>query len=157
MNSGYWAPSWPSRPWPAPYSRPRRSGRRLRLLLGGAHALGFFTLVGSVSPSFWLYAVVLIPVGLASITFLNSCNTSIQLSVEPQFRGRVLALYLAVLQGGTAVGAPLMGWIATELGALVGGSRRRHRAADRSARGNRGHPAQPADRPHAGGVRVSDA
>ncbi|WP_163165501.1 MFS transporter [Arthrobacter sp. Alg241-R88] len=95
----------------------RRAGPRLRYLLGGALGLGFFTLLGSVSPSFWLYAAVLIPVGLASITFLNSCNTSIQLSVEPQFRGRVLALYLAVLQGGTAVGAPLMGWIGSEFGA----------------------------------------
>jgi len=95
----------------------RRAGPRLRYLLSGALGLGFFTLLGSVSPSFWLYAAVLIPVGLASITFLNSCNTSIQLSVEPQFRGRVLALYLAVLQGGTAVGAPLMGWIGSEFGA----------------------------------------
>ncbi len=95
----------------------RRAGPRLRYLLGGALGLGFFTLLGSLSPSFWLYAAVLIPVGLASITFLNSCNTSIQLSVEPQFRGRVLALYLAVLQGGTAVGAPLMGWIGSEFGA----------------------------------------
>jgi MFS family permease len=95
----------------------RRAGPRLRFLLGGALGLGFFTLLGSVSPSFWLYAAVLIPVGLASITFLNSCNTSIQLSVEPRFRGRVLALYLAVLQGGTAVGAPLMGWIGSEFGA----------------------------------------
>ena len=76
----------------------RRSGPRLRFLLGGALGLGAFTLLGSVSPSFWLYAAVLIPVGLASITFLNSCNTSIQLSVEPQFRGRVLALYLAILR-----------------------------------------------------------
>ena len=95
----------------------RRSRPRLRFLLGGALGLGFFTLVGSVTPAFWLYAAVLVPVGLASMTFLNSCNTSIQLSVEPQFRGRVLALYLAVLQGGTAVGAPLMGWIGTEFGA----------------------------------------
>ena len=95
----------------------RRAGPRLRFLLGGALGLGAFTLLGSVTPSFWLYAAVLIPVGLASITFLNSCNTSIQLSVEPQFRGRVLALYLAVLQGGTAVGAPLMGWIGSEFGA----------------------------------------
>ena len=30
---------------------------------------------------------------------------------------RVLALYLAILQGGTAVGAPLLGWIGTEFGA----------------------------------------
>jgi MFS family permease len=95
----------------------RRAGPRLRFMLAGALGLGIFTLIASVSPSFWVYAAVLIPVGLASITFLNSCNTSIQLSVEPQFRGRVLALYLAVLQGGTALGAPLMGWIGSQFGA----------------------------------------
>jgi MFS family permease len=37
--------------------------------------------------------------------------------VEPQFRGRVLALYLATLQGGTALGAPLMGWLGSTFGA----------------------------------------
>ena len=95
----------------------RRSGPRLRFMLGGALSLGAFTVLASIAPSFWIYAAVLIPVGLASITFLNSCNTTIQLSVEPQFRGRVLALYLAILQGGTAIGAPLMGWIGTEFGA----------------------------------------
>ena len=95
----------------------RRSAPRMRYLLMGALGLGIFTLVGSVSPSFWLYATVLVPIGLASMTFLNSCNTSIQLSVDPRFRGRVLALYLATLQGGTAVGAPLMGWIGTTFGA----------------------------------------
>ncbi|BCW43346.1 MFS transporter [Arthrobacter sp. StoSoilB5] len=104
----------------------RRSGPRLRFMLGGALCLGVFTLLASISPTFWIYAAVLVPVGLASITFLNSCNTTIQLSVEPQFRGRVLALYLAILQGGTAVGAPLMGWIGTEFGArwavAVGGA-----------------------------------
>ncbi len=95
----------------------RRTGPRLRFMLGGALSLGAFTVLASISPSFWIYAAVLVPVGLASITFLNSCNTTIQLSVEPQFRGRVLALYLAILQGGTAIGAPLMGWIGTEFGA----------------------------------------
>ncbi|MBT8158919.1 MULTISPECIES: MFS transporter [Arthrobacter] len=95
----------------------RRSAPRMRYLLMGALGLGIFTLIGSVSPSFWLYAAVLVPIGLASMTFLNSCNTSIQLSVDPRFRGRVLALYLATLQGGTALGAPLMGWIGTTFGA----------------------------------------
>lgn len=95
----------------------RRAGPRLRFLLGGALGLGFFTLLAGAAPSFWLYAAALVPVGLATITFLNSCNTTIQLSVEPRFRGRVLALYLAVLQGGTALGAPLMGWLGGEFGA----------------------------------------
>ena len=50
----------------------RRSGPRLRFLLGGALGLGIFTILGSIAPTFWIYAAVLIPVGLASITFLNS-------------------------------------------------------------------------------------
>lgn len=94
----------------------RRAGPRIRYLLGGVLGLGFFTLAAGASPSYWLYAVFLVPVGLAAITFLNSCNTTIQLTVEPQFRGRVLALYVAILQGGTALGAPLLGWLGSELG-----------------------------------------
>lgn len=58
------------------------------------------------------------------MTFSTSCNTSSQLSVAPHFRERVLALYLAVMQGGGALGAPLTGWIGTTFGArwtLAGG------------------------------------
>ncbi|MEE2570522.1 MFS transporter [Pseudarthrobacter sp. J64] len=89
---------------------------RLRFLLGGALGLGFFSLLASVSPSYWLYATVMAALGFALMTFLNSCNTRVQLSVDPQFRGRVMALYLTVLHGGTALGAPLLGWVATEVG-----------------------------------------
>jgi MFS family permease len=95
----------------------RRGRFRLRYLVGGAVGFGAFAIVASLMPLFWLYALALVPVGVAALTFLNSCNTSIQLSVEPQFRGRVLALYMAVIQGGTPIGAPLIGWIGTEFGA----------------------------------------
>ncbi|MFH5879440.1 MFS transporter [Arthrobacter sp. NA-172] len=95
----------------------RRSGPRLLHLIGGAVALGLCSFVACLTPTFWLYAAMMIPVGLASITFVNSCNTSIQLSTDGEFRGRVLAFYLAISQGGTALGAPLMGWIGTEFGA----------------------------------------
>lgn len=89
---------------------------RMRFLLGGALGLGVFSLVASIAPSYWFYAAVLAAVGLTLMTFLNSCNTRIQLSVDPQFRGRVMAFYLMVLHGGTALGAPLIGLVATELG-----------------------------------------
>ncbi|WP_372697246.1 MFS transporter [Arthrobacter sp. JSM 101049] len=95
----------------------RRGRFRLRYLIGGAILFGVFSIVSSVMPRFWLYALALVPVGLASLTFLNSCNTSIQLSVEPRFRGRVLAIYMMVIQGGTPIGAPLVGWLGTEFGA----------------------------------------
>ncbi|GAA3703981.1 MFS transporter [Zhihengliuella alba] len=89
---------------------------RMRYLIGGALGFGVAGVAASLMPTFWLYAALLVLVGLTSVTFLNSCNTSIQLSVEPRFRGRVLALYMAVVQGGTPIGAPLIGWIGDVLG-----------------------------------------
>jgi MFS family permease len=94
----------------------RRQGSRMPYLVGGAIGFGIFTIASSLAPGYWVYMALLVPVGLMSLTFLNSANTSIQLSVEPQFRGRVLALYMAVMQGGTPIGAPLIGWIGTEFG-----------------------------------------
>ncbi|MDR7083290.1 hypothetical protein J2X01_002584 [Arthrobacter ginsengisoli] len=62
----------------------------------------------TISPSFWLCAAILVPAGLASITSLNAATPASNSSVDQQFRGRVLALYLAFFQGGTAFGATLM-------------------------------------------------
>jgi MFS family permease len=95
----------------------RRQGSLIRYVLGGAIAFGLFTLIAAVMPNYILYAIALIPVGLASLTFLNSSNATVQLSVDPEFRGRVLALYMMVMQGGTPFGAPLVGWIGTTYGA----------------------------------------
>jgi MFS family permease len=40
-----------------------------------------------------------------------------QLTTERGMRGRVLALRIAVVMGGTPVGAPLVGWVVDEFGA----------------------------------------
>ena len=49
-----------------------------------------------------------------------------QLSVDPQLRGRVMGLYMLLFLGGNPVGAPLMGWIAEEVNGrapiVVGGA-----------------------------------
>lgn len=95
----------------------RRAKPRLRYLLGGAIGFGLAALIASTMPTFFWYAVMMVPVGLASLTFLNSANTSIQLSVDPAYRGRVIGLYVVVVQGGTPIGAPLVGWLGTEFGA----------------------------------------
>ncbi|WP_181149708.1 MFS transporter [Arthrobacter sp. MYb227] len=101
----------------------RRGKPRLRYLLGGAVGFGIAAIIASVMPTFFWYAVMMVPVGLASLTFLNSANTTIQLGVDPAYRGRVIALYVVVVQGGTPIGAPLVGWLGTEFGARwsVGG------------------------------------
>ena len=95
----------------------RRKTMRMLYIVGGALAFGVTVAVAAFMPTFGLYAVALVPVGLASLTFMNACNTTVQLSTDASMRGRVLAVYMVVLQGGTPIGAPLVGWIATEFGA----------------------------------------
>ena len=95
----------------------RRKNMRMLYIVGGALAFGVTVAVAAFMPAFAWYAVALVPVGLASLTFMNACNTTVQLSTDAAMRGRVLAVYMVVLQGGTPIGAPLVGWIATEFGA----------------------------------------
>jgi MFS family permease len=95
----------------------RRKNMRMLYIVGGALAFGGTVAIAAFMPSFALYAIALVPVGLAALTFMNACNTTVQLSTDAAMRGRVLAVYMVVLQGGTPIGAPLVGWIATEFGA----------------------------------------
>lgn len=95
----------------------RRKKTRMLYVVGGALAFGVTVGVAAIMPSYFWYAVALVPVGLAALTFMNACNTTVQLTTDATMRGRVLAVYMVVLQGGTPIGAPLVGWIATEFGA----------------------------------------
>ncbi|WP_164520308.1 MFS transporter [Specibacter cremeus] len=95
----------------------RRKNVRMLYVVGGALAFGVTVVIAALMPSYFWYAVALVPVGLAALTFMNACNTTVQLTTDPAMRGRVLAVYMVLLQGGTPIGAPLVGWIATEFGA----------------------------------------
>lgn len=103
----------------------RRERPRLGLLVLATLGFGMIVTVSAMAPSYVVFAALLIPTGFASITFLNSANGSVQMSTPPEFRSRVLALYIAIRQGTTPVGAPLVGWMGTAFGArssvLVGG------------------------------------
>jgi len=58
--------------------------------------------------------------GVASMGFQSLANSSVQLWVDPAFRGRVMALYLLVFIGGTTIGAPLVGALTSAFGPRVG-------------------------------------
>ena len=90
----------------------RTTPARLRHFLAGALAFGVFEVVVGVMPTFWLVAVVLIPVGVANIMFTTSAMNIMQLSVDSQMRGRVMGIYMLCFLGGTPVGSPLLGWLA---------------------------------------------
>ncbi len=95
----------------------RREKPRLRYLLVAMGVFSVCTLFLGLAPSFEVYTVLLIPTGLSALTVMVTANSMIQLSVAPEVRGRVMALYMAVFLGGTPVGAPVIGWIGEVLGA----------------------------------------
>jgi MFS family permease len=102
----------------------RRGKPRLRLIVLAAIAFGVVEVAAGLMPSYFSFMALLIPLGLCQMTLLNSANATMQLGVDPVMRGRVMALYMAVLMGGTPVGAPLVGALAEAFGArwsLIGG------------------------------------
>ncbi len=94
----------------------RRPNPRLRVLLVAYAAFAFAGAALAMAPSYFWFAVLLVPVGLTALTVLTTANSMVQLSVDPAMRGRVMALYMAVFMGGTPLGSPLIGWIGSAWG-----------------------------------------
>ncbi len=83
-----------------------------RLIAAGALAFGVLGLASAAMPSLALEIVTLAGLGAAAVTFAATINSTLQLAVEPQMRGRVMALYSVVFLGSTPIGGPLTGWLA---------------------------------------------
>jgi MFS family permease len=93
-----------------------RDRPRFGAALFGAGLFGLGCALAAVAPGYWLFAGALVVIGVASLTFLNTTNSLMQLSTEPAMRGRVMALRVGVALGGTPIGAPIVGWVADNLG-----------------------------------------
>ena len=104
----------------------RRKGLpRVRTMLVAALAFGALEVLDGLAPSLPTLMVLLVPTGVAVLTFTTTANALVQLSCAPEVRGRVMAIYVLVFLGGTPVGAPLIGVLAETLGPrsalLIGG------------------------------------
>jgi MFS family permease len=95
----------------------RRAFPGMVLMGAAAAAFGITLALAAAMPTPWSFAVVLFFVGLAALTFMTASNSMMQLTTERGMRGRVLALRIAVVMGGTPLGAPLVGWVVDRFGA----------------------------------------
>jgi MFS family permease len=82
-----------------------------RLIATTALAFGSVALLAAAMPSIALEIPMLALLGAAAVTFAASINSTLQLTVEPAMRGRVMSLYSVVFLGSTPIGGPLSGWL----------------------------------------------
>jgi predicted MFS family arabinose efflux permease len=103
----------------------RRPRIRIRLLFAAATGFGVAEIVAGLLPSYVAFALFAPVIGFCTITLLNSSNATMQVTSDPALRGRVMALYMTVVMGGTPLGSPLIGWVGEHLGArwtlVIGG------------------------------------
>src|SRR3546814_12158327 len=95
----------------------RRPVPGMVLMAVSAGAFGLSVAVAAVMPGPVLFGVVLLFVGLATLTFMTASNPMMQLTTERTIRGRALALRIEGIMGGTPRGAPLVVWAVAPFGA----------------------------------------
>ena len=102
----------------------RRGAPSPRFVVLMAIAFAMVEVVAGLMPTYASFAAALPVLGLATLLTLTAANASVQMGVEPQLRGRVMALYFTLLMGGSALGAPILGWVGEAFGprwTLIGG------------------------------------
>ena len=101
-----------------------RGTRPSRMLLG-ALVLGAAEMVMGGSNSYALDLVLMFTAGAGSIAMMATANTTLQLAVPDELRGRVMSVYTTVFAGASPIGGVAIGAIAANAGAqaalFVGG------------------------------------
>ncbi|MFT4009535.1 MAG: MFS transporter [Nocardioidaceae bacterium] len=95
----------------------RRTNPTSRLVVIAAVLFGAAEIVAGLLPTYWSFMAWTPLLGLSALTMITSANATVQLAAAPEFRGRVMALYLMVFMGGTPIGSPIIGWVGENLGA----------------------------------------
>jgi MFS family permease len=94
----------------------RRGRPTMSLLLVMSLMFSLAEVADALMPDFPLFLVLLVPTGLALLSFTTAANSLTQLSTTAAMRGRVMGLYMLVFLGGAPAGAPLAGWVAEMFG-----------------------------------------
>jgi MFS family permease len=93
------------------------SGRsRPGIIAGGAALLGAGLVVAAAIHSFGPALLAMGVVGFGAIGMAATANTTIQLNVPDELRGRVISVYTTVFVGSTPFGALVIGWLASRFG-----------------------------------------
>ncbi|HQI65161.1 MAG TPA: MFS transporter [Rhodoglobus sp.] len=94
----------------------RRSSLRLRTIIFSALLYGLAMTLLGLAPFYPVFLALLVGVGLSRLMLMTAGETMMQFSSNLAIRGRVMAFWAMVIVGGQAIGGPLMGFIAEQIG-----------------------------------------
>jgi MFS family permease len=92
----------------------------LRPLVLAASGFAVAMTMATLAPNLALELVALALAGAASISFMSTGNSTLQLNAVPEMRGRVMSLWFVAFQGSTPVGGPIVGWLMAVIGPRAG-------------------------------------
>jgi MFS family permease len=92
----------------------------LRPLVLAASGFAVAMTMATLAPDLALELVALALAGAASISFMSTGNSTLQLNSAPEMRGRVMSLWFVAFQGSTPVGGPIVGWLMAVIGPRAG-------------------------------------
>jgi MFS family permease len=92
----------------------------LPTLVAAAAGFGVVLTAATLAPSLPVELLALALTGWASISFMATGNSTLQLAAEPTMRGRVMSLWFVAFQGSTPIGGPIVGWVIARAGARAG-------------------------------------
>jgi MFS family permease len=95
----------------------RRPRPRIRQVVIGLGMFAVSSCIAAMSPSFLFFLLIQIPLGMATVQVMVTANALVQTSVAPDVRGRIMAVWGAVIMGLAPFISPLVGWIGSAFGA----------------------------------------
>jgi MFS family permease len=95
-----------------------RTGMRSLVVLSLAY--GVTMTLAALSPTLPVALAAMVLVGVTSVAFMSTGNSTLQLGAAPHMRGRVMALWTVAFLGSTPIGGPIAGWVSQELGGRAG-------------------------------------
>jgi predicted MFS family arabinose efflux permease len=85
------------------------------MMLSGV-SLALFWVAASVAPNFWIYAVLVIFVNFFHLVIMATANGIVAANAPLDLQGRVYGIYLFIFHLCLAIGAPIIGFLATGIG-----------------------------------------
>jgi MFS family permease len=90
-----------------------------QVLAWSAAGMGTAMVAAGVAPTVGAAFAVMAVIGFASMVFMATGNSMMQVASAPSMRGRVMSVYAMVFLGSTPIGGPLMGWLSEWAGPRI--------------------------------------